>query len=116
MKNCDIEDVWDEKNFFVILDSVQDPGNMGTIIRTADAAGNDRRHSIQRMCGCLQSRFKIHHGSIFHIPICQSQDIFEAMDRMKKEELRFVLPILKEVAIILILNTKIILQLLSERS
>jgi len=25
MKNCDIEDVWDEKNFFVILDSVQDP-------------------------------------------------------------------------------------------
>jgi len=32
--------------------------------------------------------FKIHHGSIFHIPICQSQDIFEAMDRMKKRGIK----------------------------
>ncbi|MDR1773664.1 MAG: RNA methyltransferase [Clostridioides sp.] len=30
-----------ENNFLIVLDRVQDPGNMGTIIRTADAAGAD---------------------------------------------------------------------------
>jgi len=87
---------------------------MGTIIRTADAAGMT---GVIVSKGCVDvynpKVLRSTMGSIFHIPICQSQDIFEAMDRMKKEELRFVLPILKEVAIILILNTKIILQLLS---
>jgi TrmH family RNA methyltransferase len=31
----------DESKFVVVLDRIQDPGNMGTIIRTADAAGVD---------------------------------------------------------------------------
>ena len=31
----------DETKFVVILDRIQDPGNMGTIIRTADASGVD---------------------------------------------------------------------------
>ena len=30
-----------DSGFWVILDRVQDPGNMGTIIRTVDAAGGD---------------------------------------------------------------------------
>lgn len=32
-------DIWGNSGSVVILDSVADPGNMGTIIRTADAAG-----------------------------------------------------------------------------
>lgn len=31
----------DDMNFVLIMDEVQDPGNIGTIIRTADAAGYD---------------------------------------------------------------------------
>jgi len=89
MKNCDIEDVWDEKNFFVILDSVQDPGNMGTIIRTADAAGMT---GVIVSKGCVDvynpKVLRSTMGSIFHIPICQSQDIFETMDRMKKRGIK----------------------------
>ncbi|MBO3446185.1 RNA methyltransferase [Clostridium sp. CCUG 7971] len=40
----------DENRFVLILDRIQDPGNMGTIIRTADAAGVD---AIIALKGCV---------------------------------------------------------------
>lgn len=40
----------DNCNFVLILDRIQDPGNMGTIIRTADAAGVD---AILNLKGCV---------------------------------------------------------------
>ncbi|CEI74027.1 MULTISPECIES: TrmH family RNA methyltransferase [Romboutsia] len=40
----------DEHKFVLILDRIQDPGNMGTIIRTADAAGVD---AIIALKGCV---------------------------------------------------------------
>ena len=39
-----------EDRFVLILDRIQDPGNMGTIIRTADAAGVD---AIIALKGCV---------------------------------------------------------------
>lgn len=39
-----------EDNFILVLDRIQDPGNMGTIIRTADACGVDRIILIK---GCV---------------------------------------------------------------
>lgn len=44
------ENLNDETNFVLILDRIQDPGNMGTIIRTADAAGVD---TIIALKGCV---------------------------------------------------------------
>ncbi|MCT4611870.1 MAG: RNA methyltransferase [Clostridia bacterium] len=39
-KECTIDNMLDSDNkFIVILEEIQDPGNLGTIIRTADAAG-----------------------------------------------------------------------------
>lgn len=44
------ESLNDENRFVLILDRIQDPGNMGTIIRTADAAGVD---AIIALKGCV---------------------------------------------------------------
>ena len=44
------ENLKDEHRFVLILDRIQDPGNMGTIIRTADAAGVD---AIIALKGCV---------------------------------------------------------------
>lgn len=41
------ENLSDDSRFVLILDRIQDPGNMGTIIRTADAAGVDTIISLK---------------------------------------------------------------------
>ncbi|HHV29411.1 23S rRNA (guanosine(2251)-2'-O)-methyltransferase RlmB [Acetivibrio mesophilus] len=85
IKDYNIEDIWDNKNFFIILDSIQDPGNMGTIIRTADAAGAT---GVIVSKGCVDvynpKVLRSTMGSVFHVPICLSEDIFKVMDSMKK--------------------------------
>jgi TrmH family RNA methyltransferase len=55
----------------VVLDRISDPGNAGTIIRTADAMGADAivltEGSVDPHNGkCVRSTA----GSIFHVPIC----------------------------------------------
>ncbi|MGL6107296.1 TrmH family RNA methyltransferase [Romboutsia sp.] len=44
------ENLSEKHSFVLILDRIQDPGNMGTIIRTADAAGVD---AIIALKGCV---------------------------------------------------------------
>lgn len=51
IKENKVEDILNEDcRFVLILDRIQDPGNMGTIIRTADAAGID---AIINLKGCV---------------------------------------------------------------
>lgn len=58
-----------EKPFIIILEEIKDPGNMGTIIRTADAAGAD---AIVISNGCVDvynpKVLRSTAGSIFNIP------------------------------------------------
>ncbi len=62
----------------VICDRVSDPGNLGTIIRTADAAGFG---SVVLLPGCADAyspkTVRSTMGSIFHIPVisCELSDI-----------------------------------------
>ncbi|KXZ39338.1 RNA methyltransferase, TrmH family [Alkalithermobacter thermoalcaliphilus JW-YL-7 = DSM 7308] len=62
-------------NFVLILDRIQDPGNMGTIIRTADAAGVD---AIVLLKGCVDiynpKVIRSTMGSIFNTNIIESED------------------------------------------
>lgn len=59
-----------DSGFIVILDGVQDPGNVGTVIRTADAAGCSAV-LLSRGCADLFSGKTIRAtmGSIFHLPV-----------------------------------------------
>lgn len=88
-RNYIIDDIYDDKNFFIILDSIQDPGNMGTIIRTADAVGAT---CIVLSKGCVDvynpKVLRSTMGSMFHIPICLSEDIFKTMDEMKSRGIK----------------------------
>lgn len=73
-KNRDIDNnINDSHKFVLILDRIQDPGNMGTIIRTADAAGVD---AIINLKGCVDiynpKVIRSTMGSIFDMNIIQS--------------------------------------------
>ncbi|MBQ9324671.1 MAG: RNA methyltransferase [Clostridia bacterium] len=61
----------------VVLDALQDPGNVGTIIRTADAAGLDGVILSSRCPDIYAPKvLRATMGSIFHIP-CETADSLE---------------------------------------
>jgi TrmH family RNA methyltransferase len=59
---------------FVVIDEVQDPGNLGTIIRTSDAAGADAVIILPNTCDAFMPKaIRATAGSIFNIPIVYSE-------------------------------------------
>lgn len=90
-KKREISEVLDEDcRFVLILDRIQDPGNMGTIIRTADAAGVD---AIINLKGCVDiynsKVIRSTMGSIFDMKILNlTQD--EAIKELKNRKFDIV--------------------------
>ncbi len=68
-------------DFFLILDRIQDPGNMGTLIRTALAAGVK---GIIALKGCVDiynlKVIRATMGAIFNIPILTGLELSELYD------------------------------------
>jgi RNA methyltransferase, TrmH family len=57
-------------NKVLLLDAVQDPGNIGTMIRTADSAGFDAVVLGEGTVDCYNSKvLRSTQGSLFHIPV-----------------------------------------------
>ncbi|MGM9967669.1 MULTISPECIES: RNA methyltransferase [unclassified Rummeliibacillus] len=69
----------------LLVDAVQDPGNIGTMIRTADAAGID---AVILGKGCADpynpKTVRSTQGSIFHIPVVRG-DLSEWIDSLKEK-------------------------------
>ena len=69
----------------IVLDAVQDPGNLGTIVRTADAAGFD---AVVLGTGTVDlyndKVIRSMQGSHFHIPVFQV-DLREYLPALKKQ-------------------------------
>lgn len=73
------------KSNIVILDRIQDPGNMGTILRTADAAGIDGVIIIKGSVDVyLPKTIRSAVGSIFRIPIFHMDDPIDVIKLLKK--------------------------------
>ena len=76
-------------NRLILLDNLQDPGNLGTIIRTADACGASAvilsKGSVDVYNGkVLRSTM----GSIFHLPVITDTDIKEVINTLKKNNIK----------------------------
>lgn len=87
-----IDDIVKEKeNFIILLDRVQDPGNMGTIIRTADSFGSN---GIIVTEGCVDifnpKTIRSTMGSIFHIPLLYYKSASDAIMDLKDKGIRVV--------------------------
>jgi rRNA methylase, putative, group 3 len=74
-----------EGSSVVMLDCVQDPGNVGTIIRTADAAGMS---AVLMSKGCVDlyspKVLRSTMGSVFHMPIFEGINIAEIIGLLKQ--------------------------------
>lgn len=75
--------------FIVILDELQDPGNVGTIIRTADAFG---ANGVVLTSNCVDiynpKVVRSTMGSLFHIPIAYVEDKLCLIESLKKEDIK----------------------------
>ncbi len=86
----------DKAPLYIVLENVADPGNMGTIIRTADAAGAD---AVFLSSGCVDiynpKVIRSTMGSIFHLPIYRNVDTLELMCGLNEKGIMTVVSHLK---------------------
>jgi TrmH family RNA methyltransferase len=73
----------------VLLAQVRDPGNAGTVIRTADAAGAE---AVLLSRGCVDvynaKCVRAGAGSLFHLPICVDVEVSEAVPALRAAGVR----------------------------
>ncbi len=68
-----------EDGLYVCLEDVQDPGNIGTILRTAEAAGADGALAVGRTGDVFMPKtVRSTMGSIFRLPVYVAADAAEA--------------------------------------
>ncbi|NEU32444.1 23S rRNA (guanosine(2251)-2'-O)-methyltransferase RlmB [bacterium LRH843] len=79
-----------EEPFFLLLDELEDPHNLGSILRTADAVGV---HGViipkRRAVGLTQTVAKASTGAIEYVPVARVTNMARTMDELKKRGLWF---------------------------
>lgn len=75
----------DEKPLIVVCDGVEDPHNLGAIIRCADGAGAHGIVVSKRHCPVIgQTVFKSSAGAASYVPIAKVANIASAVDELKE--------------------------------
>ena len=78
-KNYNLQDIPAEAGFWIVLENLQDPGNAGTILRTADACGADALICTKGTVDLYNQKVvRSSMGSLFHLPVVSVEDIAEA--------------------------------------
>jgi 23S rRNA (guanosine2251-2'-O)-methyltransferase len=80
-----------EPSFYCVLDGIEDPQNLGAIIRTADASGV---HGIlirsRRAVGLTAAVAKASAGAIEYVPVARVSNISQAIETLKKNNVRVI--------------------------
>ncbi len=94
---CDFVDVPLERvaaarpRLVALLANVRDPGNAGTVLRTADAAGADAVVFADASVDLYNSKcVRASAGSLFHLPVVAGTRLTEAVTALKGAGLRIV--------------------------
>ena len=75
-----------EYAFLVVLDGVEDPHNLGAIIRTADAAGADGIVIPERRAvGVTGTVAKVSAGATEHLPIAKVTNVSRTVEELKRK-------------------------------
>ena len=81
----------EEDPFIILLDNIEDPHNLGAIIRTANLAG---AHGViipkRRAVGLTATVAKTSAGALNYTPVAKVTNLKKTMEELKKEGLWFV--------------------------
>lgn len=88
---CEIEDILEEATkrkeepFVLILDGIEDPHNLGSIIRTAETAGVHGIIIPKRRAASVNSTVnKVSSGAVEHMKIARVTNIAESIEKLKE--------------------------------
>ena len=77
-----------EPAFFLALDRIQDPRNLGAVLRSADAAG---AHGVilpkHQAVGITPAAAKTAMGAVEHLPVARETNLVQVLDILKKESI-----------------------------
>jgi 23S rRNA (guanosine2251-2'-O)-methyltransferase len=75
-----------QRAFFLVLDGITDPHNLGAILRSADAAGC---HGVivakDRSCPVTAVVDKVSAGALEHVPLCQVTNLARTLEKFQGE-------------------------------
>ena len=79
-----------EDPFLILLDGIEDPHNLGAVIRTANLAG---AHGViipkNRAAGLTATVAKVSAGAVYYTPVARVTNLSRTMEELKKEGLWF---------------------------
>ncbi|MDR0200154.1 MAG: RNA methyltransferase [Streptococcaceae bacterium] len=74
----------------LILENIQDPGNVGTMIRTADAAGFDAVYTVESADIYSSKALRSMQGSHFHLPVIPTINLSELVTQLQNAHLKIL--------------------------
>jgi 23S rRNA (guanosine2251-2'-O)-methyltransferase len=83
--HADLEDLLSGARLLVLLDGVEDPHNLGAIVRTAHAAGADAVVVPERRAaGLTETVSKAAAGALEHLPVARVSNIGQTLEKLKE--------------------------------
>lgn len=85
IKKPDLSNVQYDEDIIVALDDVQDPGNLGTILRTVDSVGLKQILASKGTTDCYSPKVvRSTMGAIFRVNVIECEDLKETLKEIQK--------------------------------
>ena len=86
----ELEDLFQKENpLFLILEDIQDPGNLGTMIRTAEGAGVDGIIMTKGTVDIYNPKtIRSTMGSVYRMPYIYTEDLLQVMKQLQERDVK----------------------------
>ncbi len=80
-----------DKSFVVVCENIQDPGNLGTIVRTAECAGANFVVTTKGSVSLYNSKtLRSTAGAVFNIPVVEGVEVDKLVNILKKNKIKIL--------------------------
>lgn len=86
----ELQQLWQKKNpLLLLVEDIQDPGNLGTMIRTAEGAGVDGIIMTKNTVDIYNPKtIRSTMGSVYRMPFYYTENLIHIMEELKKQKIK----------------------------